>query len=114
MQDLYQKFHRAEVLIFATPVYWWNITSQLKRFMDRMYAIDVESGFKNKKFVLLLTYGGALPNSGPELVQRTFKEICDYVHMDFVQFYGTCTDDYKPVEENQEAQEAVYEMGKAL
>lgn len=113
MQDLYPKILEADLLVFATPVYWWSITAQLKIFIDRLCAIGV-AGCQGKKFVLLLTYGGADPNSGPEMVKEMFKEICNYLKMDFIQAYKTCTEAYLPVAENQKAQNDVYQLGKNL
>ena len=113
MQELYQKIIEADVLIFATPVYWWSITAQLKTFVDRFCPLNTDD-FKGKKFVLLMTYGAALPNSGPEMVQSMFKEIWNHYQVNFVQSYGTCTEEYLPVAENKQAQDAAYELGKAL
>ncbi|MHB1394166.1 MAG: hypothetical protein ACYCYE_14065 [Clostridia bacterium] len=58
-----------------------------------------------------MTYGGELPNKGPELVKTMFEEICEYKNMDLVDVYGVCTEDYMPVAENTEALGDVYEMG---
>lgn len=113
MQGLYDKIVEADVLIFATPVYWWSISAQLKTFVDRFCPLNVED-FEGKKFVLLITYGMALPNTGPEMVESMFKEIWDHFKVDFAQIYSTCTEQYLPVAENKEAQEAVYELGKVI
>ncbi|MGE5633318.1 MAG: hypothetical protein ACM3TR_19825 [Caulobacteraceae bacterium] len=58
-----------------------------------------------------MTYGGELPNKGPDLVRTTFEEICDYKEMKLVDVYGVCTDDYMPVAKNTKALKDVYEMG---
>ncbi len=116
MQELYPLFCQADLVIYATPVYWWSVSAQLKAFMDRCYALgSVENSFKNKRAALLMTYGGELPNKGPELVKTIFEEICDYKDMKLIDVYGICTDDYMPSAENTEALKDVYEMGlKAL
>ena len=61
-----------------------------------------------------MTYGGSLPNSGPELVERTFRDIFEYTEWELVKVYGTCTDEYMPVEQNTEALKQVYEIGKNI
>ncbi len=115
MQALYPEFIEADVVIYATPVYWWSVSSQLKSFMDRCYALgSVEDSFAGKKAVLLLTYGGELPNKGPEIVRVCFEEICDYKEMDLIDVYGVCTDEYMPVAENAAALNEVFEMGKKI
>ncbi|MDD2439489.1 MAG: flavodoxin family protein [Methanosarcinaceae archaeon] len=113
MHILYQKIIAADALVFATPIYWWSITAQLKTFVDRFCPLSSED-LKGKKFVLLMTYGAALPNSGPEMVENMFKEIINNFEMDFVQVYSTCTEEYLPVAENKDAQDTVYDLGKNL
>lgn len=112
MQELYPLFCQADMIIYATPIYWWSVSTQLKAFMDRCYALGlVEGSFAGKKAALLMTYGGELPNKGPDLVKTTYEEICDYRKMDLIHVYGVCTDDYMPVAENSKVLKDVYEMG---
>lgn len=112
MQELYPLFRQADMVIYATPIYWWSISTQLKAFMDRCYALgNLKDSYSGKKAALLMTYGGELPNKGPELVKTAFEEICDYKEMDLIHVYGVCTDEYMPVAENTKALMDVYEMG---
>ena len=112
MQELYPLFWKADMVIYATPVYWWGVSAQLKAFMDRCYALGpIEDSYAGKKVTLLMTYGGELPNKGPDLIKTAFAEICDYKNMDLVHVYGVCTDDYMPAAENTKALNDVYEMG---
>ncbi|HYF83773.1 MAG TPA: flavodoxin family protein [Clostridia bacterium] len=112
MQELYPLFRQADMVIYATPIYWWSVSAQLKAFMDRCYALgSIKDSFTGKKAALLMTYGGELPNKGPELVKTTFEEICDYKEMDLVDVYSVCTDDYMPAGENAKALKDVYGMG---
>lgn len=112
MQELYPLFCEADMVIYASPVYWWSVSAQLKAFMDRCYAISpLKDSFAGKKAALLMTYGSELPNKGPELVKTMFEEICDYKEMELVDVYEACTEDYMPVAENTRALSDVYEMG---
>ncbi len=36
MNGLYEKFQGADVLVFATPVYYYSVSGQLKTFLDRL------------------------------------------------------------------------------
>ncbi len=38
MAEIYAAFKDADVLVFASPVYWWDITGTLKTAIDRLYA----------------------------------------------------------------------------
>lgn len=112
MQELYPIFRQADMVIYATPIYWWSVSAQMKAFIDRCYAFGtLKDSYAGKKAALLMTYGGELPNKGPELVKTTFEEICEYKEMNLIHVYGVCTDDYKPLAENTKALKDVYEMG---
>jgi multimeric flavodoxin WrbA len=113
MQGMYSLIKECDVLVFATPIYWWHMTAQLKAFLDRMYALDFETGFPDKKFVLLMTYDGADPNSGAQLLQETMEEIMDYLKIEIVCTYGVCTGKTQ-VRDNPEALSKAYEYGSRL
>lgn len=113
MQELYPIIKEADVLVFAMPIYWWSMPGQMKSFIDRFYSLKKEE-IRGKRVYVLMTYGSALPNSGPELLERTFKDICEYIELELINVYGACTDDYLPVEENTEALKDVYEIGRNI
>jgi len=67
MKPLYAKFPNVDVLVLATPVYWYGPTAQIKAFMDRLYAcvrFNAEThGFdtcfpEGMKMAALITAGG--------------------------------------------------------
>jgi NAD(P)H-dependent FMN reductase len=39
MTDLYRKMLEADALIWATPVYMWSPTAQMKTFLDRLFPL---------------------------------------------------------------------------
>ncbi|GBF35281.1 iron-sulfur flavoprotein [Desulfocucumis palustris] len=59
MQNIYKAIDEADVLIFASPVYMWGMTAQLKLVVDRLYAYmnaDYSSRItKPIKFALIFT-----------------------------------------------------------
>ena len=114
MPAVYEKIKAASVIVVATPVYWWSMSAQMKGLLDRLYAMDFEREMQGKKLALLLTYGGELPNSGPDLVEKTFRDICEFTGINFIGVCGACTDEYMPVAENKKAQEQAYALGKYL
>lgn len=113
MQKLYPKIKEADVLVFATPVYWWNMSAQIKTFIDRMYALNGKKDFAGKKVVLLMTYGGALPNEGPKIVEFTISEICKYLKMELAAVYGVCTEE-GDVSQNSKFLSEAYNLGTML
>lgn len=110
MQNIYPVFEEADIVVFATPIYWWSMSAQMKSFIDRLYAVG-SAGMKGKKAYVLMTYGGELPNSGPELVQKTFEDIFEYVGIELKGVLGACSGEI-PVCENEEVLKKAYEMGK--
>lgn len=60
MDQIYPAFREADVIVFASPVYWWDITGTLKTAIDRLYAPMVTaSAGSPKQIVLLMTSGGS-------------------------------------------------------
>ena len=51
MQDIYRRWLAADVIVLASPVYFYSWTSQIKAVIDRTFAI--EQLVKNKKFYLV-------------------------------------------------------------
>ena len=113
MQDIYPLVCDADIIILATPVYIFNMTSQLKGFLDRLYAIDFRI-FKGKKIVLLTTYGDSKENnSGVGNVIHTIEMTAQMLEMDFVQILNISTY-HTSIDSNKEALEKAYTLGKNL
>ena len=56
MADILEVLDKTDVLVFASPIYWFDITGQLKCVIDRMYARG-SVGFNFNKTALLLNSG---------------------------------------------------------
>ena len=54
MNDLYSDFENADVLVFATPVYYYAVSGQLKTFLDRLNPLFPRNN-KFKEVYLLAT-----------------------------------------------------------
>lgn len=111
MQDIYPLIAKSDLIILATPIYWWSITAQMKLLVDRIYGMDFSCG--RKKVALIMTYEGELPNSGPETTETLFREICDYIKADAVAVLGVCTGKVQ-IKDNQKALDEAFELGKKL
>ena len=61
MDLIYAEFADADVVVFASPVYFWTITGPLKTAADRLYA-ELEclgyGGFPRKSVLLMTADGG--------------------------------------------------------
>ena len=61
MSLINEAFMNADVVVFASPVYFWTITGTLKTAADRLYAELRALGYGRfpRKSVLLMTAGGS-------------------------------------------------------
>ena len=93
MQPIYRKMLDAEAWVLASPVYWFNLSAQLKLWMDRGFAFPAygKEPFAGKRIALALAYGGEDPfDSGCVNALRTFQDAYRYVGAEIVgMVYGS-------------------------
>lgn len=121
MQDLYPKIREADALVYASPVYWFTVSAQLKLFMDRCYALGGGSDYvadhalAGKRIGIVLTYGGDDPfDSGAINAIRTFQDTFNYIPADIVGFVYGAASDAGEIRSNQTVMARAYELGKQL
>lgn len=114
MQEIYEEMLDAEIIVFASPVYFYTWTSLMKKAIDRTFAI--ERLLHHKKFYLISA--GAAPE------EKYMKTMLDCYHQyiscfrapgnedgGFVIGYGTNL----PTDvENSPAMKQAYELGKNI
>ncbi len=68
--DVLQRMISADMVLFATPVYYWGMTAQLKALVDRTNALitnygepDQTSLIREKPLALMATGGGVYENN---------------------------------------------------
>lgn len=59
MTKIYEKLKTADVLVIASPVYFYGVSAQLKTLIDRLHT-PMRNEFRMKKLALILV-GAALP-----------------------------------------------------
>ena len=57
MQELNLELLKAEIVVFVSPIYYYDINAQIKAVIDRFYANNSVLKGADKKAVLMLTYG---------------------------------------------------------
>jgi len=60
MQQIYLKLSVADVIVIASPVYFYGISAQLKAIIDRLHN-PIRDSFKVKKLALLLVGAANIP-----------------------------------------------------
>ena len=119
MQLLYPKVREADALVYASPVYWFTVSAQLKLFMDRCYALggdEVEDhALAGKRIGVVLTYGGDdLFDSGGINAIRTFQDTFRYIPAEIVGFVHGYALDPGEIKVNEDVMQEAYDLGRKL
>ena len=112
MTQIYDAYKAADIIVWATPMYWDYLNAQTKTVQDRMEALACE-GFSGKTFAVLLTYRYHV-----ESATNMFKRIAPDFNIDL--HIVTCrTRDLEakrdiPISECPKELGEAYELGKIL
>ncbi len=113
MNELIELVISSDVIVLSTPIYWWNMSAQLKTFIDRLYVFD-NSEWEGKRIVLLTTFGDEDEiSSGAINVINSLKSMTAYLGIEFVHHYGASSGN-GPVSEDKKALEEAYKLGMNL
>ena len=74
------KIEAADVIIFATPVYWWGMSAQLKLIVDKFYC--KQGLLKGKKIGVIAIGASPVSNVQYELIHSQFDCIAKYLGAD--------------------------------
>ena len=75
MTGIWEVLNQTDLLVFASPIYWWEVTAQTKAVIDRLYAHALV-GFNFNKIALLFDSGSPEVYDAPISM---FKSICSYL-----------------------------------
>ena len=64
------KIAAADMILFATPVYWWGMSAQLKLIIDKCYCRGLQ--LKNKKVGTIVVGGSPVGSIQYELIDKQF------------------------------------------
>jgi len=82
-REIAPAFRAADLIVFASPIYWWHLCAQMKAFIDRMHPFliyDAHHNFAKKRLVVILSYIAEDPY-GVDLVVRMFESITQWCGM---------------------------------
>lgn len=91
---LLSKVLPADALVYATPLWWYGVSAQLKNFLDRLFCY-ISDGYPKAGMVVERVQGKrmAVVMSAEEnnlaarlAVVQEMQELCRYLHHDFVGF----------------------------
>jgi multimeric flavodoxin WrbA len=78
---LYERLISADAVVYATPLYFWGFSGQMKPFIDRALSCVTGYGGPNhktlmegKRYALLVTCAGPIDNNA-DLIVQAFRRI---------------------------------------
>ena len=117
MQTLYPQLVAADVIVLATPVYWFTFSAQLKVCMDRWYAFQANrwQQISGKRFGIILAYGDTdLYTSGAINAIHTFETMARFLKSEIAGIVHGSLSDVGDSEKNPVLMEAAYKLGQQL
>lgn len=92
--DTINQIVSADMILFATPVYWWGMSAQLKQVIDKCYCRGMQ--LKEKKAGVIVVGGSPVDNIQYELIRKQFECMADYLSWDMLfqkSYYATAKDE---------------------
>lgn len=78
MELIWEKLISSDIIVFVTPLYYFGMSAQLKKVIDRFYAINDLLRSKPKKAILMATCADDADAFLP--LKAHFNAICKYLH----------------------------------
>lgn len=104
------KIAAADMILFATPVYWWGITGQLKLVIDKCYCRGMQ--MKGKKVGFIVVGGASTDNIQYELIGKQFECMAEYLSWDILFSKSYSANGKDELAENADVMEELETLGK--
>lgn len=110
MGPILEVLDQTDLVVFASPIYWFDITAQLKCVIDRMYARG-KMGFHFTKTALLVDSGA---DGVYHAALAQYKAMCSYLKWESIGEICIPGMTEKGSMRNSELLQEVYELGKMI
>ena len=112
MVDLIGKVQNADVLIFATPIYYYEMSGQLKTFLDRCNPLFPQANKFKDVYLITSSY-----DSAPDAADRAINGLKGWIEcFEQSRFAGALVgggiDEPKSVSGREDLLQKAYELGK--
>lgn len=104
------KIAAADMILFATPVYWWGMTGQLKLVIDKCYCRGMQ--MKGKKVGFIVVGGASTDNIQYELIGKQFECMAEYLSWDILFSKSYSANGKDELAENVDVMEELETLGK--
>jgi len=90
-----------DIMVLATPVYWYSVSTIMKIFIDRITdLITIEKGLgrrlRGKKLFVITTYS----TSKPQGFEYPIEQFCNYLGIEYLGCSYICSNDPSPLSSN--------------
>lgn len=112
MSVIYEKLRTADIVVIASPVYFYGVSAQLKAIIDRLHT-PMRNEFQIKKLALLLVGAASLPNLF-DAIKLQYQMVLDFFHLENIgMVLVRGVKDIGDIEGNKALKEA-YELGLSI
>lgn len=110
--EVIDKIVGADFILFASPIYWWGMTAQIKTIIDKCYS---KAAFlKGKKVGLILCAGAPTDDEEYGLIKRQFELMSEYLSWDIMLYKAFYAIDINAVSNNEAVLEEMKEVGRNI
>lgn len=106
------KVVEADFVVFASPVYWWGITAQMKMVIDKCYCKGML--LKGKKIGVIIVGGSPVDTEQYRLIRGQFHCISEYLDWDILFHKDYFASEKDDLAGNQEALAELKAEGKRI
>ena len=117
MDKIYTAVKGASVLVFATPMYWWNMSGPLKTAMDRLFALpfNIPHGghcLEGRKLRILVTSGQPASTALQSELESLGRKMGDFTGMHWLGILSGGNTGASPIGEQPEVLESAFRAGQ--
>ena len=80
MAEIYKKLKVADIMVIASPVYFYGISAELKAIVDRLHT-PMRNGFQVKKLAMLLVRAATLPELF-DAIKLQYQLVLNFFHLE--------------------------------
>lgn len=106
------KLVAADLIVFASPVYWWGITAQMKLVLDKCYCRGQK--LLKKKVGLIIPGGSPIDEEQYRLIKRQFDCIAEYLGWEILFYEPIYANKKDDLEKDTAELEKLVQLGETI
>ena len=112
MQIIYEKIAQADILVIASPVYFYGLSAELKAIIDRLHT-PIRKTFRVKKMALLLVAATDIPHLFDPIIMQ-YNMSLSFFHLESLGIIAVGgVKDIGDIEDN-EALAQAFKLGESI